>query len=90
MTSDTYLLDRYPAGDRTVRVLVIRADDKILMRHLGGLPSPMLIDLCSDGKAHEAWCEDGYWRARDDKYDAKHKPADTPYTQVIVGLNPNA
>jgi hypothetical protein len=86
--SDSYLLDRYPAGDRTVRVLVIDANDKIRMRHLGGLPSPMLIDLCSDGRPHEAWCSDGYWRAREDDYDAVHKPADVPYTRVIVGLNP--
>jgi hypothetical protein len=86
---DTYLLDRYPAGDRNVHILVIAEDDKILMRHLGGLPSPMLIDLCSDGRAHEAWCWNGQWRARDDRFDATHKPADMPYTRVIVGRNPD-
>lgn len=85
----SYLFDRYPPGDLNVRVLVIRADDKIRMRHLGGLPSPALIDLCSDGKPHEAWCADGYWRARDDVYDFVHKPDDMAYTRVLVGLNPS-
>lgn len=89
--SPGYLLTKYPPGDRRVRILVIDASDGIrMLHHLGGLPSPMLIDLCSDGKAHEAWCSDGYWRARDDAYDATHKPADVPYTKVIVGLNPDA
>lgn len=87
MITTSYLTDRYPAGDRHVRILIIKEGD-FRQRHLGGIPSPMLMDLCSDGKAHEAWCEDGYWRARQDDYDARHKPADVAYERVIVGLNP--
>ena len=28
------------------------------------------------------------WRARDDEYDAVHKPASTPYVRVTAGRNP--
>ena len=65
---------------------VIRDGDFVFQRHLGGIPTPMLIDVCNDGKAHEAWrTADGVWRYRDDKYDAENKPADVPYVKVIVG-----
>ena len=74
--------------------LVIR-DHDIWARHLGGDPTPALIDACNDGRAHEAWPatypdSPGWvqWRLRDDAYDAEHKPADVPYTKVQVGLNP--
>lgn len=83
----SYLFDKYPPGDRSVRILVVRANDPAL-RHLGGLPSPRLSDACADGRPREAWCQDGFWRLRDDAYDATHKPADVTYTRVLVGLNP--
>jgi len=78
------------------RIIVVREGD-IFMRHLDGLPTPMLMDLCNDGKAHEAWPyhlegrsdnSDLQWRARDDAFDAVHKPADQPYIWVLVGLDP--
>lgn len=74
-------------------LIVVRPGD-VFMRHLGGVP--MLIDLCNDGKSHEAWPQTfpdspGYvqWRARDDKYDAANKPADVEYRMVRVGRNPD-
>jgi hypothetical protein len=76
--------------------IVVR-DGDILLRHLGGIPSPNLLDLCNDGQAHEAWpCEwpnaEGgvsvQWRSRDDAWDAEHKPADVPYVFVRAGRNP--
>jgi len=77
------------------RIIVVREDDR-LMRHLGGFPTPMLMDLCDDGKAHEAWpynpegWKDGpQWRARDDAFDVIHKPADQPYVMVLVGEDPH-
>lgn len=76
------------------RIIVVREGD-IFMRHLGGFPTPMLMDLRSDGKAHEAWPyaiegdpKNPQWRARDDAFDAVHKPADQPYVRVLVGLDP--
>ena len=75
------------------RIIVVAANDPALT-DLGGLPSPMLLDLCNDGRAHEAWPmsigESGaiQWRARDDAYDADHKPAGQPYVMVMAGLNP--
>ena len=74
------------------RIIVVREGD-IFLRDLGGTPSPMLLDICNDGRAHEAWArtlEGGtvQWRARDDAFDADNKPADVPYVRVIAGLNP--
>jgi hypothetical protein len=58
-----------------------------------GFPTPMLIDLSNDGKYHEAWPAplgtEIQWRARDDAYDAKHKPADVPYRMVMVARPPD-
>jgi hypothetical protein len=74
--------------------IIVRAED-ILLRHLGGLPTPMLLDLCNDGRGHEAWpVRDANgnivsWRARDDAYDAKNKPVDEPYVLVRAGRNPD-
>jgi hypothetical protein len=79
------------------QIIVVREGD-VFLRDLGGIPSPMLLDLCNDGRAHEAWAnvypgrkpgeESVQWRARDDEYDAVHKPASTPYVRVIAGRNP--
>ena len=74
--------------------IVVR-DGDFLLRHLGGLPTPGLLSLCNDGRAHEAWAvraTDGHvecWRARDEAYDAVNKPADEPYILVRAGHNPH-
>ncbi|MEY2667633.1 MAG: hypothetical protein RJA59_271 [Pseudomonadota bacterium] len=73
------------------RIIVVRADDPRL-RDLGGFPTPALLDVCNDGKAHEAWAnpmdDTVQWRLRDDVWDATHKPTDVPYVRVMAGLNP--
>jgi hypothetical protein len=76
-------------------MFIVVRDGDFLLRHLGGLPTPMLLSLCNDGRAHEAWAvraTDGRvecWRARDDVYDAKNKPADEPYVLVRAGRSPH-
>jgi hypothetical protein len=42
--------------------------------------TPMLIET---GRG-EAWPYFGFWRLRDDKFDAENKPADVPYTRVYI------
>ena len=75
--------------DKDPFYLVIREGDFMFCRHLGGIPTPALIDACNDGKGHEAWrTVDGIWRLRDDVYDAENKPADVTYRRVMVGRNP--
>lgn len=59
-------------------------------RPLEGIPTPRLL---SEGhRPTEAWPVTSgsttIWRARDDAYDAIHKPADVPYTLVIAGRAP--
>lgn len=53
---------------------------------LGDTPTPALIDACSDGRPHDAYQhpDTGFWRLRDDKYDAPG----TEYTSVYVGHRP--
>ncbi len=73
-------------------IIVVAKGDNVFLRHLGGFPTPRLIDECNDGKPHEAWPnkvgDTIQWRARDDEYDRVHKPADVPYQWVRVGRNP--
>ena len=82
----------------TVQKIVAAVRDGMRIRILEGLPTPHLMALCADGREHEAWrkewpSSDGtvlvQWRARDDVFDAVHKPADQPYIKVVVGLNPD-
>lgn len=53
---------------------------------LGDTPTPALIDACNDGKPHDAYQhpETGFWRLRDDKYDAPG----TEYQPVYVAHVP--
>jgi hypothetical protein len=75
-------------------MFIIVRDGDIFLRHLGGIPTPRLLDLCNDGRGHEAWAvraADGTvesWRAREDAYDALNKPADESYVLVQAGRNP--
>jgi hypothetical protein len=79
-------IERY---DRNPHIIVIDARDHIAIRHLGGMPTPALIDICNDGRGHEAWrTESGIWRLKDDAYDAKQADFDGTYTKVIVGISP--
>ncbi len=53
---------------------------------VGDTPTPALIDAANDGRQHEAYVhpETGFWRLRDDKYDAPG----TEYTLVYVAHRP--
>jgi hypothetical protein len=86
----TDVIERY--DQHPYFMVVDAAQPKYLFpKHLGGIPSPRLIDACSDGKPHEAWrTDEGQWRLRDVAWDAAHKPADVPYTRVYVGRPPDA
>ncbi len=88
LTDDGFMRDH---AERPTHIVV--RDGDIFLRHRGDLPAPMLLDLCNDGKAHEAWpmaWPDGnvQWRARDDAWDVDHKPVDVAYRLVRAGLNP--
>jgi hypothetical protein len=55
-------------------------------RVLGDMPTPALIDASNDGRPHDAYQhpDTGFWRLRDDKYDADG----TVYTSVYVSHVP--
>lgn len=62
----------------------------IFPEHLGGIPTPALIDACNDGKAHEAWrTADGIWRLKDEAYDRAKSDFPGEYTLVYVGRAPD-